>query len=137
MKVVLIFVLALGVTLILAYLLGWRNLGNNSPVVPQKLLAQQSVRPNVATTPSTDPLGAASCQTVLDALQQQQSIESQLDWLNGYIAARNTAQEIPAAALGRDNLRTGFLALCAEHPADTLAQAADKLLAKLQPPPTP
>jgi hypothetical protein len=51
MKILLLFIFSLALTGVLAYTLGWRNLGNGQPVVPQKLTASQAVRTN--TPPAT------------------------------------------------------------------------------------
>lgn len=140
MKVLLIFLLALGLTLVLAYAFGWRNLGNQPPVVPQKLEAlQQAHRQALATgqaeaaAPTTQ-IGGYSCNGVLEAVQKRLPIDAELNWLEGYIVARNSGQTIAAVKLERDNLRTVLLAVCAESPADTLTQAADKVLLKLRAP---
>lgn len=138
MKILLIFVLVLGITLIAAYLLGWRNLGNQPPVVPQKLVAQMSVKPTATTEPAEaavprDPRADATCASLMQSVQNQAAIDSELDWLAGYIAARNTDGAVPDASLERNGLRTHLLALCAEFPTETLGQAADRIIAKLRP----
>lgn len=135
MKVLLVFALALGVTLVAAYLLGWRNLGNQPPVVPQKLIAQMSVKPASPNESATtdDPIADMTCAGVMQAVQSEPSIARELDWLAGYIAARNDDGIIAADKLAKDRLRTELLAVCAEFPSETLKQAAERLVAKLRP----
>jgi hypothetical protein len=140
MKVFLLCLLVIGLTLLLAAALGWRNLGNEPPIVPQKLVAlQQGQRSSLgaaqaeAETPVT-PIATVHCSRVLEALQKQTPIEEELRWLEGYVAARNDDQAIAAAKLERDNLRTVFLAICAEHPEELLTQAAERVIGKLRQP---
>jgi len=124
----------------LAMAFGWRNLGNEPPIVPQKLVAlQQGHRSSLATgqaeaeNPNTQ-IAAYRCSGVLESLQKQLPIEEELRWLEGYVTARNDNQAIAAAKLERDNLRTVFLAVCAEHPEELLTQAAERVIAKLRQP---
>lgn len=136
MKVLLIFVLVLGITLVAAYLLGWRNLGNQPPVVPQKLVAQMSVKPaaeQADANAARDPRADTSCASVLQAVQNQTALDGELGWLAGFIAARNADGAIVAEKLEPAALRTELLAVCAEFPAETLGQAAERVLAKLRP----
>ncbi|MBP7251937.1 MAG: hypothetical protein KBA75_00465 [Alphaproteobacteria bacterium] len=140
MKVFLLCLLAIGLTLMLAFALGGRNLGNEPPIVPQKLVAlQQGLRSTLATgqaeaeSPATQ-IAAYRCSGVLESLQKQLPIEEELRWLEGYVVARNDNQAIAAAKLERDNLRTVLLAVCAEHPEELLTQAAERVIGKLRQP---
>lgn len=136
MKVLLIFVLVLGITLIAAYLLGWKNMGNQPPVVPQKLIAQMSAEPATEQSEPTtarDPRADTTCASVLQAVQNQTALDGELGWLAGFIAARNADVAIAADKLEPALLRTELLAICAEFPAETLAQAAERVIAKLRP----
>ncbi len=137
MKVFLLCLLAIGLTLLLAAALGWRNLGNEPPIVPQKLVAmQQGHRASLTTgladaeSPTTQ-IAAYRCSGVLESLQKRLSIDDELRWLEGYVTARNDIQKIVTAKLERDNLRTVFLAVCAEHPEELLTQAAERVIGKL------
>lgn len=138
MKLLLIFVVVLGITLFAAYLLGWRNLGNQAPLVPQKLTAQMSVKPVLtqgqgAISAVQDPRADTSCARILQAVQNQATLEGEVGWLAGFIAARNADGAIAAARLEPEALRTELLAVCAEFPTETLLQVAERVIAKLRP----
>lgn len=140
MKIFVLCVAAIALTMLLAAALGWRNLGNEPPVVPQKLVAmQQGHRASLAAgqaeaaNPTTQ-IAAYRCGGVLESLQKQLPINAELRWLEGFVTARNDGQTIAAARLERDNLRTVFLAVCAEHPEELLTQAAERVIGKLRQP---
>lgn len=140
MKIFLLCLLVIGLVLLLAAALGWRNLGNQPPLVPQKLVAmQQGHRASLATgqaeadNPTTS-IAAYRCHGVLESLEKKLSIDEELRWLEGFVTARNDGQAIAAAKLERDNMRTVFLAVCAEHPEELLTQAAERVIEKLRQP---
>lgn len=140
MKIFLLCLLVIGLVLLLAAALGWRNLGNQPPLVPQKLVAmQQGHRAALATgqaeadSPTTS-IAAYRCHVVLESLEKKLPIDEELRWLEGFVAARDAGQAIAAARLERDNLRTVFLAVCAEHPEELLTQAAERVIEKLRQP---
>lgn len=133
MKILIILLLVIGLACLLAYFMGWKNMGNGAPQVPQKLIAQQSVR-DPAPESSPDPAASQPCREIVALMQGGRPIDAQLDWLDGYLAANDTEAAIPAAKMLRANIRTEFLAACVETPDATLGQAAANILAKLRAP---
>lgn len=89
--------------------------------------------PSANSLPAGEPRGDATCANIMQAGQSQAAIDSEPGWLAGYIVAHDADGAITADRLQLATLRTELLALCAEFPAETLAQAAERVLGKLQP----
>jgi hypothetical protein len=136
MKAVLIAVVLIGLVFLLIWAVGGKNLGNQPPVVPQKLLAQQT---GPATQTTAGPIVAEQlCRDLIAAVERGESIDPQLDWLHLQFVKREQAR-VDAGLAGaatalptRDAQRSALLAACQAAPDQSLAAVAEGILATPQ-----
>ncbi|MGB4100830.1 MAG: hypothetical protein WBK91_02850 [Alphaproteobacteria bacterium] len=137
MKILVLFVLAVAVLIIVAQVMGWKNLGNLPPAVATKI-AQIKGEPSPpllrripATAETTYGVGQKSCRNFLEAMQGQQPVDAYLDWVEGFLTARAAEYPLSDSLIARPRIQAALQELCVENPDGSIATAAAALAERL------